>query len=91
MDLDIDIQTIGGNCPVQAEGTVNGVAFYFRARGEHWSMSIGGVDVIGAPEWFYEEEYPGGAYKAGWMEQSEAVAFIEQAAKMWVEKKGGDQ
>lgn len=29
-----------GNCPVQAEGTINGFPFYFRSRGGHWSLSI---------------------------------------------------
>ena len=31
------IDWCGGNCPVQAEGKINGKPFYFRARGECWS------------------------------------------------------
>lgn len=29
-----------GNCPVQAEGTIDGFPFYFRARGGSWKLSI---------------------------------------------------
>lgn len=42
----IVVKYIGGACPVQAEGTVDGIPFYFRARGNGWSLSIG-VDPIG--------------------------------------------
>lgn len=37
----IVINTLGGNCPVQADGEIDGVPFYFRARGERWSIEIG--------------------------------------------------
>jgi hypothetical protein len=33
-------QEPGGKCPVQAEGKINGLPFYFRSRGGHWSLSI---------------------------------------------------
>ena len=29
-----------GACPVQAEGTVDGLPFYFRARGGEWTLSV---------------------------------------------------
>ena len=29
-------------CPVQCAGTVNGQPFYFRARGERWTLGVGG-------------------------------------------------
>lgn len=75
----ITIESIGGNCPVQAEGEVDGKPFYFRARGEHWSIGIGGDDVVLTPEWYMEEKYPGGQFAAGWMTEEEAVAFINKA------------
>ena len=86
-DRSITIGWLGGNCPVQAEGTIGGEPFYFRARGDRWTIAIGG-DVIdntvgrGAadkPSWFYEEEYSG----AGWMTEAEARAFIEDAAQRY--------
>lgn len=33
-------QEPSGQCPVQAEGKINGLPFYFRSRGGHWSLSI---------------------------------------------------
>jgi hypothetical protein len=79
----IRIKDIGGFCPVQAEGTIDGAPFYFRARGSRWSLSVGGADVIGAPEFHHEEPYGDGPFAAGWMEEEEARAFIEKAAGLY--------
>lgn len=79
----VHIEMIGGNCPVQAEGTIAGKEFYFRARGERWSIGIGG-DTVGDPDWYYEEEYPGGQFAAGWMTEAEARTFIDQAADRYI-------
>jgi hypothetical protein len=79
----LTIDQIGGNCPVQAEGSIAGQPFYFRARGEHWSIGIGG-DVVGNPAWYYEEEYPGGPFAAGWMSEAEARKFIQEAADRYL-------
>ena len=79
----IKIDWIGGNCPVQAEGFIAGCPFYFRARGEHWSMSIGGEDVVGDPLWYYEEEY-GEWPEAGWMPEEKARGFIAKAASRFL-------
>lgn len=76
------ITTFGGNCPVQAEGTIHGHPFYFRARGAYWSMSIGGDDVVGRPLWFYREwweEWP----RAGWMDDDDARDCIDRAIAMF--------
>ncbi len=80
----IEIRFLGGNCPVQAEGTINGEAFYFRARGAHWSMSIGGADPVGEPSWYYEERYGDGPFDAGWMPDDEALTFIGRAARHYI-------
>jgi hypothetical protein len=72
----IEYQYIGGNCPVQAEGTIEGKPFYFRARGESWSLGIGGEPVL-EPEWEIEQEYGSTPFAAGWMTVDEAKAFIE--------------
>lgn len=79
----IVIAWLGGNCPVQAEGTINGQPFYFRARGEHWSMSIGGADVIDQPEWYHEESFGDGPYDASWMSEEEANKLIHQAGALF--------
>ena len=73
---------IGGLCPVQAEGTIDGKPFYFRARGSAWSIGIGG-EPVGSPEWSHREPYGDGQFDAGWMRLHEARAFIEQAAQRY--------
>lgn len=77
---DVIIDQIGGNCPVQAEGTICGKPFYFRARGEGWRMNIGGSDVVGNPEWSFYQEYGDDPHAAGWMSVEDAAAFIRMAA-----------
>ena len=81
----LEIDEIGGNCPVQAEGSIEGFGFYFRARGSYWTIDI----LDGSPDgWHYGEPYPGGQFAAGWMEESEARSFITMAAKKFVEREG---
>jgi hypothetical protein len=53
---------IGGKCPVQAEGTINGLPFYFRSRYGHWSLSISpraDGDPLDKDAWRHREEYDG--------------------------------
>ena len=78
------IDWIGGNCTVQAEGTVDGEPFYFRARGERWSIGIGG-DPVDEPKWFYEEPY-GTWPDAGWMAVEEAETFLQAAVRRYAER-----
>jgi len=94
-DIVIIIKELGGMCPVQGEGTINGEKFYFRARGEHWSMSIGekedscyGPDSIYIdPVWYYEEAYGTEMFAAGCMEPEEAIQFIAKAAYRCLKEK----
>jgi hypothetical protein len=76
------IAMLGGNCPVQAEGVVDGKEFYFRARGQRWSFEVGD-DLDADPEWSYSESYGDSPYAAGWMEEDEAREFIEQAVERY--------
>ncbi len=82
---DVKIDWIGGNCPVQAEGTIDGEEFYFRARGGGWSFRVGG-DVVTDPEWRYDEDYGDGPFDAGWMTEDEARAFIAKATEIYVNR-----
>lgn len=84
---DIVIDWLGGNCPVQAEGTICGESFYFRARGDRISIGIGG-DPVAAPEFSLEEHF--GAWPdAGWIDEVQAREFIEKAALAYRERKAG--
>lgn len=78
----LKIDWLGGNCPVQAEGHVDGKPFYFRARGDHWALNIGGADVVLNPDWRHEEDY-GEWPQAGWMTEDEARAFIAKAVALY--------
>jgi hypothetical protein len=85
---EIVIAQLGGNCPVQAEGTINGKPFYFRARGEAWSLGIGGADPCGEAEWEHSEwfgEWP----DAGWMTPEQAEGFLRQAAARYANGQPG--
>lgn len=82
-DPQITIRWIGGNCPVQAEGNVGECDFYFRARGDSWSMGIGG-DVVLSPDWGHKEEWGEGPYDAGWMPQHVALQMIGKAVGLYV-------
>lgn len=80
----ITVDWIGGNCPVRAEGTINGKPFYFRARGDHWSLGIGGADPCEDAEWEHYAWY-GSWPDAGWMTAQEAEAFLRAAAARYAE------
>lgn len=88
--LTIVIKELFGYCPVQGEGTINGERFYFRARGEHWSMAIGVPDekdpnsIYSGGKWNYDEPYGNEAFAAGWMPLEEAAQFIAKAAYFWI-------
>lgn len=81
----IHIDELGGQCPVQAEGFVDGEPFYFRSRGCAWTMGIGG-EPVGAPAWEYGEPY-GEWPDAGFITLDEARGFIEASVKLWRERR----
>ena len=90
-----DLDSIGGNCPVQADITLrhNGEErlAYFRARGDAWSVEVwapgrkrASSDGLpeGSAEWFIEMDW-GTGYDAGWMELDAARALIAWALDGW--------
>lgn len=84
----IVIDTIGGFCPVQAEGTIDGLPFYFRSRGEHAELTISRVGtepVLPPPEdlVFYVRARIADWPDAGYLELEEAEAMIERAALLY--------
>lgn len=89
----IKVDTFGGSCPVQVEGTIDGLPFYFRARGASWSMSIAQdkdgdpVETFGGgPGWFYEE--PFGVWPdAGYMPDDDVRKAIVGSVKRWRESR----
>jgi hypothetical protein len=78
----VKIDWIGGNCPVHAEGLIDGKQFSFRARGNRWSIEICDQPRP-APRWRYEEPYGLEPYEAGHMNGVEAHALILRAAEIY--------
>lgn len=82
----------GGNCPVQAEGELDGAFWYFRARGSHWSITVH-VDpeqrywCTDRSELYYHDEPYGEFPDAGWMPREEAAAFIVRELSKWRDSK----
>jgi hypothetical protein len=74
----IDIEWLGGNCPVQAEGTFDGVPFYFRARGTGVTVDVGEDWTWCGPEY----EWP----HAGGISPDTARAFIGEAYDDWTRR-----
>lgn len=68
------IDWLDGNCPVQAEGTVDGRPFYFRARWQHWSFDVDDVT-------FREARWGDSPFAAGWMPHDAARNIIERCAE----------
>jgi hypothetical protein len=80
------ITWLGGNMPVQAEGTLaGGKQFYFRARYVAWEFSVGATDddALSAPEWYWAESFGDRVYEASYLPEQTARAIIESCAEMW--------
>ena len=77
MDIEVDIY---GHCPVQGEGTINGMPFYFRARHDAWSMTVED-DPVTASIFGKGWQRTGQHENASWMNHDEARAIIEKCAK----------
>lgn len=80
--------TLGGACPLQGDGVVDELPWYFRARGASWGFGVAatsGGDPVeacfgSAPEGsFYAagEAEGDGAWSGSWMPHSEAWRHIE--------------
>jgi len=76
------IDTSGGNCPLEIEGTIDGQPFYFRSRGKRWTIGIGGNDVVMAPDWHIEAPF-GTWPDAGWMSEEQGLRIVEAACALW--------
>lgn len=79
----VDVTWLGGNCPVQAEGVIEGnLLFYFRARGSSWQFHIWpvGRECYDDDIFLHEEDF-GEGFDAGWMEKETALGLMLKAAE----------
>lgn len=85
-----------GACPVQYEGEVDGVPFYFRARGQRWSFGAGGESTEDACEiamgwqdgFCRQESWGSDMFDAGWMDPAEAEAIIARCVAEFRAERG---
>ncbi|WP_313200631.1 hypothetical protein [Rhizobium sp.] len=79
------LQELAGYCPVQAEGEVDGQFFYFRARGSHWRIDIGGNETgTKGPKWWHAEEWPGDTgFEAGYLSDEDAIGCILKSVSIF--------
>lgn len=79
------IDWVGGNCPVQGEGTIGDHRWFFRARGDKWTFEVE-YEHNGQPQvWSYTERY-GNWPDAGWMTEIEARSFINKAGAIYAKR-----
>lgn len=87
--------------PVQAEGTVAGHAFYFRARGNTWEFTVaerdgedpaglGEADATAGRAWYRSGTLPG-KFDASWMPIEDAKSFINECAREYANEKEGKE
>lgn len=93
--MDIEIEDLGGSCPVQGSGLVwtNGgeAWWYFRARGRNWYLSIWvedrPADSAGLPgseeDWFIGLPHGEDQFGAGYMSEAEAERLIRWGLAEW--------
>lgn len=83
------VDWLSGLCPVQSNGWIDGRAYYFKARGDQWHMSItrteshnvdDALDYDDGKCWTHLEPY-GKVPDAGYMPFIEALQFIEWCAR----------
>lgn len=100
----VTAESFGGNCPVQGFGRIQHTeadpvrAWYFRARGAHWSLTVGDEDEPGSHYVnddgadlcvFADYGEPGG-YDAGWMPADEAIGRIVAALTLYLSGARGE-
>ena len=83
----IDVRMTCIACPVQIEGSIDGVPIYFRARGTRWSLGIGG-DAVMAPAWSIGGPYGRSKVAAGWMPHKVAWRLLRKGVRRWALEHG---
>lgn len=89
--MNLQFEFTSSLAPVQAEGTVAGRSFYFRARGDSWQFTVaehegddparlGEQDVARRDAWYRSGKLPG-AFEASWMPLDQATALIHECAR----------
>ena len=79
----LEIKSVGGMCPCQAEGVWDDQSFYFRARWGAWTIEIGATpDDAVSGELVAEGEDSTG----GWMSEEDAIKIVNEVYAKWSKK-----
>lgn len=91
----LEVTRLGGFAPVEAEGTLCGKPFYFRARGNRWTFALASgpqsdpVDVLcqNGAGGFLRQGTVGepDTHAAGYMAPTEAMLLIQQCAREYLQ------
>lgn len=78
------IDHIAGMTPVQGDGTVRGLPFYFRARGQSYSFSVAATPDADPVAVGFGERQPGYHVKLQWGDEPFAAGFMpfEEAERL---------
>lgn len=76
---DLVVTWVGGACPTQSEGTMNGQPYYFRARHGNWDLHMGGKAHIFEPEMVISGNDP----TVGWMEDGDVIEILRNGARIF--------
>lgn len=93
--MDVVIESVGGMCPVQGFGTIDGDRFYFRYRHDCAELYVG-PDINEVDEFGFHDPMPDlweprlyaeiadvtGDYDRGWLEEIEAMDLIHRMVDM---------
>lgn len=97
MIKDLDYTFTCAASPVQAEGTINGKAFYFRSRHERCTFAvsedsnISPIDLQASEQGFFiERQYGNKSFDASYMPLDEAKRIIEDCAEMYLSEKANN-
>jgi hypothetical protein len=93
-DLPLQFEFITPAAPVQAEGTVDGRPFYFRARHEEWELvvaeragadpaALGVADAAAGDAW-YRSGVVDGRSAASFLTRAQAEALIQECARAYL-------
>jgi hypothetical protein len=83
--------------PVQAEGTIDGKAFYFRSRHDQWTFAVSEdadldpVDIDSPQQGFFIlRQYGTKRYEASYMPLDEAEKIIEDCALLYINQRANN-
>ena len=84
-DAGLIVDSIGGMCPTQSEGTMSGNPYYFRARHGQWELRA--VKPGCDPVWPKNKEdmllnWGGDDPSNGWMAEPDVMAILQRASEL---------